>query len=137
MGATQARVSRVGLAAVLAALPLSRAMADCSSLLAMPFCIAGAAVNAATGIVGVPMSGGSYYQPRYDRHRVSHGRAKSAARDRSAHEATAATAAPNPATAQSPPPAAAPAPLPAATAAEPPPSLYGPPVLHADPTGRD
>jgi hypothetical protein len=61
--------------AILAALPLQPAKADCSSPLAWPFCIAGAVVNAATTVATTPFYGArgsyapsyGYYGPYYYR----------------------------------------------------------------------
>lgn len=73
-------------AGILAVLPLQPVKADCSFPLAIPFCIAGAVVNAATTVVTAPFYGvrssyapyygvgssyhyGSYYRrPHYYRH---------------------------------------------------------------------
>lgn len=62
-GAPQMRFAPTLFAVTLGALPLQAAKADCSFPLALPFCIAGAVVNAATRVATAPFYGS--YAPSY------------------------------------------------------------------------
>jgi hypothetical protein len=134
MGATQMRFATATLlAAGLAVLPLGAAKAQCSSLLALPFCIAGSAVNTATSIA---TGGGPYYRHTYRYHRASYRHVTHYDHRHPDHKATAASATPTPVAAKPVLPPVAPSTPADNTTIEPPPqSLYGPPSLQPEQHG--